>query len=109
MPALSPTMKKGKITKWNYKVGDKIEAGDILAEIETDKSSVGFEMQDEGYIAKLLVGESSDVEVGMVQSSYVSQSLLWCLRRMMWPNSLITLKDKALEKAKKLKKKALVL
>ena len=66
MPALSPTMKHGKITKWNFKVGDKIEAGDILAEIETDKSTVGFEMQDSGYIAGLLVDSSSDVEVGKV-------------------------------------------
>lgn len=66
MPALSPTMKQGKITKWNYKVGDKIEAGDVLAEIETDKSSVGFEMQEDGYIAKILVDESSSVDVGKV-------------------------------------------
>jgi pyruvate dehydrogenase E2 component (dihydrolipoamide acetyltransferase) len=59
-------MKQGKITKWNYKVGDKIEAGDVLAEIETDKSSVGFEMQEDGYIAKILVDESSSVDVGKV-------------------------------------------
>lgn len=66
MPALSPTMKNGKITKWNFKVGDKIEAGDVLAEIETDKSSVGFEMQDTGYIAGLLVDPSENVDVGKV-------------------------------------------
>ena len=66
MPALSPTMKQGKITKWNFKVGDKIIAGDVLAEIETDKSSVGFEMQEDGYVAQILVPESSSVEVGEV-------------------------------------------
>lgn len=64
MPALSPTMKNGKITKWNFKVGDKVEAGDILAEIETDKSTVGYELQDGGYIAGLLVNAAADIDVG---------------------------------------------
>ena len=44
-------MKQGKITKWNFKVGDKVGPGDVLAEIETDKSSVGFELQEDGYVA----------------------------------------------------------
>jgi pyruvate dehydrogenase E2 component (dihydrolipoamide acetyltransferase) len=66
MPALSPTMKSGKIAKWNFKVGDKVGAGDILAEIETDKSNVGYEMQDEGYVAKILVGEASLIDIGHV-------------------------------------------
>jgi len=48
MPALSPTMDKGKIAKWNKKIGDKIEIGDILCDVETDKATVGFEMQEDG-------------------------------------------------------------
>ena len=67
MPALSPTMKSGKIAKWNFKVGDKIIAGDVLAEIETDKSNVGFEMQEDGYVAQLLIPESSTADVGKVE------------------------------------------
>jgi pyruvate dehydrogenase E2 component (dihydrolipoamide acetyltransferase) len=67
MPALSPTMKAGKIAKWNFKIGDKITAGDVLAEIETDKSNVGFEMQDDGYIAQILVPENSMADVGKVR------------------------------------------
>ena len=69
MPALSPTMKNGKIAKWNFKVGDKVDAGDILAEIETDKSNVGYELQEPGYVAGFLVDPSADVEVGRVDSA----------------------------------------
>jgi pyruvate/2-oxoglutarate dehydrogenase complex dihydrolipoamide acyltransferase (E2) component len=43
MPALSPTMTDGTILKWNFKEGDKIEMGDVLCEIQTDKATVGFE------------------------------------------------------------------
>lgn len=65
MPALSPTMETGKIQKWNYKVGDEVVIGDSLADIETDKSTVAFEMIDDGYIAKLLYEEGdTDVPVG---------------------------------------------
>jgi len=65
MPALSPTMESGKITKWNYKVGDEVTVGDALADIETDKSTVAFEMIDDGFIAKLLYPEGDDdVPVG---------------------------------------------
>lgn len=91
MPALSPTMKQGKITKWNYKVGDKIEAGDVLAEIETDKSSVGFEMQEDGYIAKILVDESSSVDVGKVNYPDSRPSSFSYPRNQMSPLSLTIL------------------
>ena len=47
MPALSPTMEMGTIAKWNYGVGDKVNAGDSVADIETDKASMAFEAQDE--------------------------------------------------------------
>ncbi len=65
MPALSPTMEEGTLAKWLVKEGDKIESGDILAEIETDKATMEFEAVDEGTIAKILVPEGTDgVKVG---------------------------------------------
>eukprot|EP00299_Pterocystis_sp_00344_P009433 c3968_g1_i1.p1 GENE.c3968_g1_i1~~c3968_g1_i1.p1 ORF type:complete len:620 (-),score=158.64 c3968_g1_i1:67-1926(-) len=59
MPALSPTMTSGKISKWNVKVGDRVKAGTLLASVETDKAVMDFEFQDEGIVAKLLVDASS--------------------------------------------------
>ncbi|XVF82878.1 hypothetical protein PTKIN_Ptkin16aG0086300 [Pterospermum kingtungense] len=65
MPALSPTMSQGNIAKWKKKEGDKIEVGDILCEIETDKATLEFECLEEGFLAKILVPEGSkDVPVG---------------------------------------------
>jgi pyruvate dehydrogenase E2 component (dihydrolipoamide acetyltransferase) len=64
MPALSPTMEKGNIAKWLKKEGDQVKAGDILAEIETDKATMEYEAIDEGVIAKILVPEGTvDVAV----------------------------------------------
>src|SRR5216683_4503411 len=60
MPALSPTMEEGKLAKWHVKEGDAIKAGDILAEIETDKATMEFEAIDEGRIAKILVPEGAE-------------------------------------------------
>ena len=57
MPALSPTMSEGNLTKWMVKVGDQVKAGDILAEIETDKATMEVEAVDEGKITKLLIEE----------------------------------------------------
>jgi len=59
MPALSPTMTEGVLTKWLVKVGDKVSAGDVLAEIETDKATMEVEAVDEGIISKLLVEEGA--------------------------------------------------
>lgn len=65
MPALSPTMTQGNIAKWNKKEGEKIEVGDVLCEIETDKATLEFECLEEGFLAKILVPEGSkDVPVG---------------------------------------------
>ncbi|OIV90584.1 hypothetical protein TanjilG_01665 [Lupinus angustifolius] len=65
MPALSPTMTQGNIAKWRKKEGDKIEVGDVLCEIETDKATLEFESLEEGYLAKILVAEGSkDIPVG---------------------------------------------
>lgn len=50
-------MKDGKILKWNYAVGDKVVAGDCIAEIQTDKSTVGFDIQEDGYVAAILANE----------------------------------------------------
>ena len=67
MPALSPTMEEGTLAKWLVKEGDTVAAGDLLAEIETDKATMEFEAVDEGVIAKILVPEGSDeVKVGTV-------------------------------------------
>ena len=60
MPALSPTMEEGKLAKWHVKEGDAVKAGDILAEIETDKATMEFEAIDEGRIGKLLVSEGAE-------------------------------------------------
>ncbi|CAL9246688.1 unnamed protein product [Arabidopsis halleri] len=59
MPALSPTMSHGNVVKWMKKEGDKVEVGDVLCEIETDKATVEFESQEEGFLAKILVTEGS--------------------------------------------------
>jgi pyruvate dehydrogenase E2 component (dihydrolipoamide acetyltransferase) len=60
MPALSPTMEEGKLSKWLVKEGDTVKSGDILAEIETDKATMEFEAVDEGRIGKILVPEGSE-------------------------------------------------
>jgi pyruvate dehydrogenase E2 component (dihydrolipoamide acetyltransferase) len=60
MPALSPTMEEGKLTKWLVKEGDTVKSGTILAEIETDKATMEFEAVDEGKIGKLLVPAGGD-------------------------------------------------
>jgi pyruvate dehydrogenase E1 component beta subunit len=60
MPALSPTMEEGKLSKWLIKEGDKVSAGDIIAEIETDKATMEFEAVDDGIVAKILVLEGAE-------------------------------------------------
>ncbi|XP_008331682.1 dihydrolipoyllysine-residue acetyltransferase component of pyruvate dehydrogenase complex, mitochondrial isoform X1 [Cynoglossus semilaevis] len=65
LPALSPTMTMGTVQRWEKKVGEKLSEGDLLAEIETDKATIGFEVQEEGYLAKILVAEGTrDVPLG---------------------------------------------
>jgi pyruvate dehydrogenase E2 component (dihydrolipoamide acetyltransferase) len=60
MPALSPTMEKGKLAKWLKKEGDAVKSGDILAEIETDKATMEVEAVDEGKLGKILVAAGTD-------------------------------------------------
>jgi pyruvate/2-oxoglutarate dehydrogenase complex dihydrolipoamide acyltransferase (E2) component len=64
MPALSPTMEEGTLSKWLVKEGDQVSSGDLLAEIETDKATMEIEAVEEGTIVKLLVPEgNSNVKV----------------------------------------------
>ena len=64
MPALSPTMETGTLSKWLKKEGDKVKSGDIIAEIETDKATMEFEAVDEGTMGKILVPEgTADVAI----------------------------------------------
>ena len=64
MPALSPTMEKGNLTKWVKKEGDAVKSGDVLAEIETDKATMEVEAVDEGVLGRILVPEGTqDVAV----------------------------------------------
>jgi len=60
MPALSPTMTEGNLAKWHKKEGDPVKAGDVIAEIETDKATMEFEAVDEGTLGKILVPEGSE-------------------------------------------------
>jgi pyruvate dehydrogenase E2 component (dihydrolipoamide acetyltransferase) len=75
MPALSPTMVQGNLGSWTLKVGDKVIPGNSVAEIETDKASVAFEAQDEGYIAALLHKDGTqDIAVGTPIAVVVSKA-----------------------------------
>jgi pyruvate dehydrogenase E1 component beta subunit len=60
MPALSPTMTEGKLARWLKKVGEDIHAGDVIAEIETDKATMEVEAVDEGKLAKILIAEGTE-------------------------------------------------
>lgn len=60
MPALSPTMTEGRLAKWLKKEGDEIKAGDVIAEIETDKATMEVEAVDEGKLARILIAEGTD-------------------------------------------------
>src|SRR5487761_1446824 len=60
MPALSPTMTEGKLARWLKAEGDTIRAGDVIAEIETDKATMEVEAVDEGKLARILVPEGTE-------------------------------------------------
>ncbi|NKK40488.1 pyruvate dehydrogenase complex dihydrolipoamide acetyltransferase [Rhizobium leguminosarum] len=60
MPALSPTMEEGNLSKWLVKEGDKVKSGDVIAEIETDKATMEVEAVDEGTVAKLVVAAGTE-------------------------------------------------
>src|SRR5579864_9030282 len=60
MPALSPTMTEGKIARWVKSEGEEVRAGDVLAEIETDKATMEVEAVDEGVLAKIVIPEGTE-------------------------------------------------
>ena len=60
MPALSPTMTEGNLSKWLVKEGDKVSSGDVIAEIETDKATMEIESADEGTVTKILIKEGTE-------------------------------------------------
>ncbi|XP_047940128.1 dihydrolipoyllysine-residue acetyltransferase component 2 of pyruvate dehydrogenase complex, mitochondrial-like [Salvia hispanica] len=67
MPSLSPTMTEGNIAKWMKKEGEKLAPGDVLCEVETDKASVEMECMEEGYLAKIVLGDgSTGIKVGEI-------------------------------------------
>jgi pyruvate dehydrogenase E2 component (dihydrolipoamide acetyltransferase) len=67
MPALSPTMEEGVLSKWHVKIGDKLKSGDIIAEIETDKATMEIEAVDEGVVSEIIVpAETSGVKINTV-------------------------------------------
>jgi len=68
MPKLSDTMEEGVIAKWNISEGDKIEAGDVIAEVETDKATMEVEAFDPGTVLKILVDEGDAVPLGGIMA-----------------------------------------
>ena len=65
MPKLADTMMEGTLVKWRKNVGDKVATGDVVAEVETDKATMDFENQDDGFVAKLLVPDGAkDIPIG---------------------------------------------
>src|ERR1700681_4713713 len=67
MPALSPTMEKGNLSKWLKHEGDQVKAGEVIAEIETDKATMEYESIDDGVLAKIVVPEGTqDVSVNQL-------------------------------------------
>ena len=97
MPALSPTMEEGTLTKWLVSEGDTVQSGDLLAEIETDKATMEFEAVDEGTIGKILISEgSSNVKVNSVIAILLedSETLDATIEKPMAPTTLVTPKMK---------------
>lgn len=65
MPALSPTMESGTIAQWHKAPGDELSAGDVICDVETDKATVAFDIQDDGVLAKIISeAGSGEVQVG---------------------------------------------
>ena len=73
MPALSPTMEEGNLSKWLKKEGDKVAPGDVIAEIETDKATMEVESIDEGTVGRLLISEGAE---GVPQDKEAARPLL---------------------------------
>lgn len=77
MPALSPTMKEGTIASWNVKPGDELQAGDVIASIQTDKAVVELEAQEPGFVAKLYYeAGASNIPIGTVSIFFFIHCLI---------------------------------
>lgn len=78
MPVLSPTMTEGTIVKWHKKEGDPIQPGDMICEVQTDKAIVGMELEEEGILAKILIGEDTkNVKIGEIIALFVEEGEDW--------------------------------
>src|SRR6476659_11430945 len=64
LPKLSPTMEEGVLIRWVKKEGEKVSPGDLVAEVETDKANMDFNIEDDGVLLKLLVKEGDTVKLG---------------------------------------------
>src|SRR5436190_11442856 len=64
LPKLSPTMEEGVLVRWTKKEGDKVAPGDLVAEVETDKANMDFNIEDDGVLLKFLVKEGDTVKLG---------------------------------------------
>src|SRR6201990_2854105 len=64
LPKLSPTMEEGVLVRWTKKEGDKVSPGDLVAEVETDKANMDFNIEDEGVLLRFLVKEGDTVKLG---------------------------------------------
>ncbi|KAB0392153.1 hypothetical protein E2I00_005816, partial [Balaenoptera physalus] len=96
LPALSPTMTMGTVQRWEKKVGEKLSEGDLLAEIETDKATIGFEAQEEGYLAKILIPEGTrDVPLGTPLCIIVEKEADIPAFADYWPTEVTDLKPPA--------------
>src|SRR6201991_4227091 len=74
MPALSPTMEKGNLARWLKNESDKVKAGDVIAEIETDKATMEYESIDDGVLAKIVVpAGTQDVPVNQLIAVLASE------------------------------------
>jgi len=73
MPALSPTMEEGTIASWNVSKGDKVSAGQVIAEVQTDKTTVEWEALDDGYVAEILIPAGEEAKVNMVAALLSSE------------------------------------
>uniref|UniRef100_A0A0A9F4E1 Acetyltransferase component of pyruvate dehydrogenase complex n=1 Tax=Arundo donax TaxID=35708 RepID=A0A0A9F4E1_ARUDO len=75
MPSLSPTMTEGNIARWLKKEGDKVAPGEVLCEVETDKATVEMESMEEGYLAKIIHGDSAkEINVGKIIAVTVEEA-----------------------------------
>jgi pyruvate dehydrogenase E2 component (dihydrolipoamide acetyltransferase) len=100
MPALSPTMTEGNLAKWNKKEGDKIKAGDVIAEIETDKATMEVEAVDEGVLGRIIVPAGTEAVkvnavIALIQAEGEDKKALeaWKPKVVASPESSVVSKD----------------